>query len=83
MENKTNSDRPCGESHHDHRGFKMFLPLLIMPVAFGMLRGMARHKYAHLQAMHGAQGENFVPPLFAEWHRRAHAAENQPPAAQA
>lgn len=86
MEHRMNADQPCGEGYHGpmgHNGFKMFLPLLILPVVFGMMRGMARHKFAHMRAMHGEQGENFVPPIFAEWHRRAHAAESQPPVAQA
>jgi hypothetical protein len=74
MEPKMYADRNCEEGHH---GFKMFLPLLIVPVVFGMMRGMARHKFGHMRAMYGAQGENFVPPMFAELHRRAHAAETQ------
>lgn len=69
MEHPMYSDRPYG---HGHSGMKMFLPLLLVPVAFGLMRGMARHKHAH---MHMMQDENFVPPFFAELHRRAHAAE--------
>ncbi len=86
MENRMYADRPCAEGHH---GFRFLLPLLLVPVAFGMMRGMARHKFAHLQAARGQGWEGGVPPMFAEWHRRAHAAQaqgqgqapSQPPAA--
>ncbi len=76
MENRMYADRPCDGGHREH-GFKFLLPLLLVPVAFGMMRGMARHKFAHMQAAHGQGWEGGVPPMFAEWHRRAHAAQAQ------
>jgi hypothetical protein len=87
MENRMYADRPCAEGHHEH-GFKFLLPLLVVPVVIGMMRGFGRHKFAHMQRMQGAAGENFVPPFFAEMHRRAHAAEakaqpSTPPTAEA
>jgi hypothetical protein len=77
MENRMYADRPCDGGHHEH-GFKFLLPLVVVPVAFGMLRHFGRHKFEHMRAMHAEQGENFVPPMFAEWHRRAHAAAEKP-----
>ncbi len=74
MEHGTYGERPCG---HEHPGFKMVFPLLMVPVVFGLMRGFARHKHAR---MHMMQDENFVPPFFAELHRRAHAAEAAKPA---
>ena len=39
MENRMYADRPCAESQHEH-GFKFLLPLLFVPVAIGMMRGI-------------------------------------------
>ncbi len=79
-------DRDCGEGLHG--GFRHILPFLAIPLAFGLMRGMARHKFAHMNGMrHEMRREdwkNGVPPMFAELHRRAHAAEAAtPPEAQA
>src|SRR5512138_3067564 len=67
----------------DHRSLKHFIPLLSLPLAFGMLRRMAfhRHMFRHGMGMHARENwQNGVPPFFAEWHRRAHEAEGQSPA---
>lgn len=55
-----------------------FMPFII-PLAIGFMLGMRK------AIMHRGMGpyrnwENGIPPFFAEMHRRAHAAENQPPA---
>lgn len=76
MENRMVDSRPCEKGPH-HFGF--LLPLLVLPVVIGMMRGFARHKYGRM-GNHSQEGwKNGVPPLFAELHRRAHAAEAQPP----
>ncbi len=81
MENKMYSDRPCAGERH---GFGLFLPLLIIPVTMVMMRKMAMHRFAHHQGMYSQGDQDWVPPMFAEFHRRAHAAEAkaqaQPPA---
>ena len=71
-------ERNCGESSHSH--FKMILPFLAIPLAIGLMRGVARHKFAHMSEMHRSEWKNGVPPMFAELHRRAHAAEAEKPA---
>ncbi len=71
-------DRDCGEGMH--AGVKRFLPFLAIPLAIGVMRGVARHKFAHMNGMRHAEWKNGVPPMFAELHRRAHAAETQNPA---
>ncbi len=42
-------DRDCGEGSHS--GFKHILPFLAIPLAFGLMRGMARHRFAHMNGM--------------------------------
>jgi len=76
MEHTTDSD--CGERHHG--GFRHLLPFLAIPLAFGLMRGMARHKYAHMAGARREGWKNGVPPMFAELHRRAHTAEAEKPA---
>lgn len=74
----------CDGGYRPHMG--MFIPFVI-PLAIGFMLGM-RKGMMH-QGMHHRMGmgpgknwENGVPPFFAELHRRAHAAENQPAAEQ-
>ena len=71
MENRMNRD--CGE--RSHAGFVHFLPFLAIPLAFGLMRGMAHHKFSHMSEQHREAWKTGVPPMFAELHRRAHAAE--------
>ena len=71
MENRM--ERDCGESRHS--GFKHILPFLAIPLAFGVMRGIAHHKFAHMSDERREAFQNGVPPMFAELHRRAHAAE--------
>jgi len=76
--------------------FGLLLPLFLLFLAFGAMRHMVwgprwggRHMMMH-GMQHGPWGEkgpgsaDFVPPMFAEWHRRAHGGTDQPeePAAQ-
>ncbi len=77
MEHRMDSDR--GE--YRHSGFKHILPFLAIPVAFAVMRGMRRHMYGRMGGLRREEWKNGVPPMFAELHRRAHAAEaeNQPP----
>ena len=71
-------DRDCGEGSHG--GFKHILPFLAIPLAIGLMRGLARHKFAHMGMRRREEWKNGVPPVFAELHRRAHAAEAETPA---
>jgi len=71
-------DRNCGEGPHSH--FKAILPFLAIPLAIGLMRGFARHKFAHMSEQRRAEWKNGVPPMFTELHRRAHAAEAEKPA---
>jgi hypothetical protein len=69
-------------------GFLGFLaPLFMFFIIFGVVRmliwGPRWHGY-HMHHMHAAHwGEtgpegDFVPPMFTEWHKRAHAAQGNP-----
>jgi hypothetical protein len=75
MEHKM--DTGCGESRPD--GFKHLLPFLAIPLAFGLMCGLARHMYVHQGAQRRGEWKNGVPPMFAELHRRAHAVEAEKP----
>ncbi len=77
MEQRLDSD--CGERRHN--GMRHILPFLAIPVAFAVMHNMRRHMYGRMSGLHRAEWKNGVPPMFAELHRRAHAAEaeNQPP----
>lgn len=75
MEQRIDSD--CGERLH--AGFRHLLPFLVIPMAFVLMHGMARHTYARMGGQHRANWKNGVPPMFAELHRRAHAAEAEKP----
>jgi hypothetical protein len=66
-------DHDCGEG--PHAGFRHILPFLAIPLAIGLIRGITRHKFAHLSEQRREAWKNGVPPMFAELHRRAHAAE--------
>ena len=75
MENRM--DRDCGD--RSHGGFRHILPFLAIPLVIGMMRGVARHKFSHMNGMRRENWKNGVPPVFAELHRRAHAAETEKP----
>ncbi len=75
MEQKNDCD--CGE--YRHGGFRHILPFLAIPVVIGVMRGMAHHKFARMAGQR-SEWKNGVPPMFAELHRRAHAAEAEKPA---
>ncbi len=51
-------------------------PVFVIPLAIGLMIHLARRKRHHMRMhmMSRANWENGVPPFFAEWHRRAHAA---------
>ncbi len=76
MENRMDSD--CGE--YRHNSFRHLLPFLAIPVAFAVMRGMRRHKFGYMSGQRRDDWKNGVPPIFAELHRRAHAAEAEKPA---
>jgi hypothetical protein len=76
MEHRTKSD--CEEG--THRGLRHLLPFLVIPVTIGLVRGFAHHKFAHMAGQRRGEWKNGVPPMFAELHRRAHAAEAEKPA---
>jgi hypothetical protein len=76
MEHRMDSD--CREGQHS--GFRHILPFLAIPLAIGLIRGMARHQFAHMDGQRREAWKNGVPPMFAELHRRAHAAEAEIPA---
>ncbi len=71
-------DSDCRE--RSHGGMRHILPLLAIPLAIGLVRGVARHKFARMGMMDRAEWKNGVPPMFAELHRRAHLAEAEKPA---
>ena len=75
MDHRMDSD--CEEGAH--AGLRHLLPFLAIPLAFVLMRGMARHKYAHLGSLRRGEWKNGVPPMFAELHRRAHANEAETP----
>jgi hypothetical protein len=67
----THTQQPCQSGPHP-MGF--IVPLLVLPVAIGLMRGFAHH-HNGLHRQHPSEWKNGVPPMFAEMHRRAHAAE--------
>jgi len=64
--------------------FGVLIPLFLLFMAFGAARRMVwgpRWGWHRMQADRCAekyQGSEFVPPMFAEWHRRAHGAPENP-----
>ncbi len=70
--NRCEADRPH---------FGRFVPFVI-PLAIGFMLGM-RKGIMHQGMGARSRWENGVPPFFAELHRRAHAAESQPPVNEA
>ena len=67
----------------------LLVPLFLLFLAFGAFRrmlwgprwGMMHHMHNMRDMQHGPWGEHngdFVPPMFAEFHRRAHAAPEKP-----
>ena len=75
MEQRMDSD--CREG--SHAGLRHLLPFLVIPMGFVLMRGMARHMHANMGAQRRKSWKNGVPPMFAELHRRAHAAEAEKP----
>lgn len=73
-------DRDCEESHHD--GLRHILPFLAVPLAIGVVHKMAHHRFARMGMHHPQEWKNGVPPMFAELHRRAHAAQAEAPTEQ-
>ena len=76
MEHRLDSD--CREGPHG--GFRHILPFLAIPLAIGLMHGIARHKFSQMGGQRREEWKNGVPPIFAELHRRAHAAEAEIPA---
>ncbi len=75
MEHRIDTDYTQGS----HGGLRLLLPFLIIPIAFALMHAMARHSYALKGGHHREGWKNGVPPMFAELHRRAHAAEAEKP----
>ncbi len=73
MTNPINQSRNCPEGP---RGIRFFFPLLAIPIGVALLMGMAKRKRHYLRTHFQNAWVNGVPPMFAEWHRRAH--ESQP-----
>ena len=71
MENNRIHD--CGGA--PHAGFRHILPLFAIPLAIGLMRGIARRRYSLMGEHRQAEWKNNVPPMFAEMHRRAHTAD--------
>ncbi|HEX7974687.1 MAG TPA: hypothetical protein VF498_09785 [Anaerolineales bacterium] len=73
-----------GEAYRPHAG--RFLHLLI-PLGIGFMLGMRKGMMRQGMMGHpmgpGKSWENGVPPFFAELHRRAHAASDQPEVTEA
>jgi hypothetical protein len=67
----THNDHSCQAGPHP-MGF--IVPLLVFPVAIGLMRKFAHHRMGQHMHRH-SEWQNGVPPFFAEMHRRAHAAE--------
>ncbi len=72
---ESSMDTDCREG--SHRGLRHFLPLLAIPLAFGLAHRVARRKFGFNHMYRREEWRNGVPPMFAELHRRAHAAEAQ------
>lgn len=67
----------------------LLVPLFLLFLFFGAMRRMmwgGRFGGAHMHNMHHGpwsekgDGDDFVPPMFAEWHRRAHTPKDEKPA---
>ncbi len=71
MEHRMESN--WGESRHG--GLRHLLPFLAIPLALALMRGLVHHKFAGMAGKPREEWKNGVPPVFAELHRRAHAAE--------
>ncbi len=64
-------------AHGQGEGMKdddFHFPVFVIPLAIGLMIHFARRKSRRMHMMSRANWENGVPPFFAEWHRRAHAA---------
>jgi hypothetical protein len=53
------------------------IPLFLLFIFFGLMRAIiwrGPHEWRHhrMHGWHGGDGEEGLPPMFAEWHRRAH-----------
>ncbi len=60
--------------------FGILIPLFLVFLFFGAMRHLfwgPRWGWGHHMHGHGPWGEGNVPPMFAEWHKRAH---GEPPA---
>ncbi len=78
MTEQSGSTNRC-EPYRPHGGRFLFW---VVPLAVGFMLG-ARKARMHQMMGHRKSWENGVPPLFAELHRRAHAAADQPAATEA
>lgn len=64
-------------------GFQGGFPVWLIPIGIGVMMSMAMRR-RHFHRAYFRQGwENGVPPMFMEWHRRAHASQPQGPVQEA
>jgi hypothetical protein len=79
MENQVQQTEGCGGRP---MGFRGSFPVWIVPIGMGLFMGMMiRRKQLGFAHHHHRNWENGVPPMFMEWHRRAHENQPQPPTA--
>ena len=78
MNEQSGSANPCAD-YRPHAG--RYIPFVI-PLAIGFMLGMRKGMF-HQGVGPRKSWENGVPPFFAELHRRAHAAAEQPAATEA
>ena len=69
------SDRVQSQADCGKEGGSRF-PMFVIPLAIGLMV-FARRKRMHMHMMNREGWKNGVPPMFSEWHRRAHEAEAQ------
>lgn len=69
-------DRHISGRRHMHMHMGMgILPMLVIPLVVMMAFKMSRRMAWRMRMMQREEWKNGVPPMFAELHRRAHAAE--------
>ena len=76
MSDQIDQNRNCEDGGY---GPHFLFPLLVIPVGIGIMMGIARAKRHHFRANMRSRWENGVPPMFAEWHRRAHESQSANP----
>ena len=60
-----------GFHHFGFGAFGCIVPFLFVLFIFALMRGIFGHGHWRWK-MHHAHGDHGVPPMFDEWHKRAH-----------